>query len=276
MLWRHLRKSNNVVDKRRAAQKIGAVSAAVTALLGWFALGPSLPESVTSYLKDTSQIKSASFAPTEHYQFVQAMLGVSEDLWNKAFKESKKTWVNPKLVLFSQATKSACGNAGFDIGPFYCSGDYTIYIDLDFFALMDKQLKVKGDTAHAYIIFHEVGHHVQTLLGTLPATYAKMQRMKEKDSNALLVRLELQADCLAGVVFNQSKALLEPGDVEEFINAAARIGDDWLQSRSGRVMPDTFTHGTSEQRASWLLHGYKTGNTESCDTSKNILPLKEL
>ena len=282
MLWKHLRRSKNVIDNRGKpslgsgpSKKVvvgGGFGFLMVAALGWLlSANPTLSTSISKYLQE--DIKATTFDPTEHHQFIQAMLGVSEDVWERSFASANKEWEAPLLVLFTKQTGSACGPAGFDVGPFYCPADSTIYMDLDYFNLLSQQLKIKGDTAQAYIVFHEMGHHVQTLLGILPDTYAKMQRVgKGKESNALLVRMELQADCYAGIVFNMNRSLLEPGDVAEFVNAAARIGDDWIQSRSGKVMPDTFAHGTSEQRAAWLLQGYKTGSLKDCDTTANILP----
>lgn len=268
MLWEKLRRSNNVIDKRKSAvKKVGIVATLIASIAGLFIYNnPKLPTYITSNIDDKDKVAQATYTPEEHFQFIRALLAITEDQWKIIFAENNLKWQDSKLILFNTSTASSCGSYNTDIGPFYCSGDLTTYIDLDFFALLSNNLKVIGDASQAYIVFHEVGHHVQNLTGMLPRTFAKMQRETKVNANKLLVRLELQADCYAGIIFNKSKKLLEPGDVAEFINAASRIGDDWIQSRQGQVMPDSFTHGTSEQRAGWLLHGYKYGTIGSCDT----------
>ena len=267
MKWENLERSTNVIDKRKKRNKIIGAIAGLTAIVSTFIYGPNLPEYINSAVKeDNKYTAEAKYTDEIHAEFIKAMLFITEDSWGKIFKSKNLTYKNTNLVLFTDSITSACGHAGFDIGPFYCSGDSTVYMDLDFFDLLSKNLKVIGDASQAYVVFHEVGHHVQNLLHVLPSVYLRMKKYPEKDANNLLVRLELQADCYAGIIFNKSKKILEPGDIAEVVNAASRIGDDWLQSRSGKAMPDTFTHGTSEQRAGWLLHGYKNGTMESCDT----------
>lgn len=270
MKWQNSRRSDNVIDNRKKTSKIGIIGGIVATIIGFvsgiFIYGPKLPNYITSNIDDINQIQAVTYNYEEHLEFIRTMLGITEDKWAEIFKSKKMKWTTPKLILFTDKTKSGCGDADSNIGPFYCSADYTVYLDLDFFKLMEKNLKIPGDAAQAYVIFHEVGHHVQTITGILPRIYSKMAYINEIEANKLSTRLELQADCYAGIIFNKSKSVLEPGDIAETINAAARIGDDWLQSRSGTVMPDTFTHGTSEQRAGWVLYGYKHGNLEDCDT----------
>jgi len=264
--WENLRHSSNVIDRRTKAKNIGIIATIIAAISGLFVYGPKLPTYITDHIIDTNNVKSVDYNFDESREFIEVLLGITEDKWNQIFSSRNLHWISPKLILFTDKTKSACGDADFEVGPFYCSGDKTVYIDLDFFKLINNNLKIVGDTSQAYVVFHEVGHHVQTLFGILPKVQNKMKISSEKDANLLSVRLELQADCYAGIIFNKSSTILEPGDIAEFINAAARIGDDWLQSRSGTIIPDSFTHGTSEQRAGWLLHGYKHGTIEDCNT----------
>jgi predicted metalloprotease len=266
MRWKELRKSENVKDNRIGfslpAFIVGTVVGAI-----YFTTGPKLPETVTKHVTGIDKMAPANFTSEEHPEFIKAVLGSLEDTWRNIFQSKKLFWRDAKLVLFTGTTNSGCGAADSDTGPFYCPADGTVYIDLDFFKMINKNLSIPGDYTQSYVIAHEVGHHVQTLLGTLPKTFAQMQRSgNAAKSNRLLVRLELQADCYAGIWMNQTKYLIEPGDLAEVVNAAARIGDDWLQSRNGRVVPDSFTHGTSAQRAGWLLRGYTSGKVEDCDT----------
>lgn len=267
MKWQNLEKSTNVIDRRKKRNKIIGAIAGIAALISGAIYGPKLPEYINSAVKDDiSQMEKVNYSAEIHSEFIKAMLFITEDQWKTIFRSKNLQYKNAKLVLFTNSTNSSCGLAEFDVGPFYCSADSTIYIDLDYFNLLSKHLNFIGDASQAYIVFHEVGHHVQNLLHVLPAIHLRIRKYSEKDANELLVRLELQADCYAGIMFNKSKQILEPGDVAEMVNGAAKIGDDYLQSRVGKVMPDTFQHGTSEQRAGWLLHGYKHGTMESCDT----------
>ena len=204
-------------------------------------------------------------------QFASQVLAGTEDVWTKVFRE--QGWGEyecPKMVLFSGAVQSACGQATSQTGPFYCSGDQTVYIDLDFFKDMQQQIGASGDFAYAYVIAHEVGHHVQYLRGTLTDAHRRMQQVSEKESNQISVRLELQADFYAGVWAAQDNKMfnsIEPGDVENAINAASKIGDDYLQKQAyGYEMPDSFNHGRSEQRVRWLSKGIKTGDVSYGDT----------
>lgn len=204
-------------------------------------------------------------------EFASQVLAGTEDVWTAEFR--RQGWGEyecPKMVLFSGAVSSGCGNATSQTGPFYCSADQTVYIDLDFFKEMKQQIGADGDFAYAYVIAHEVGHHVQQQLGILSDAHQKMSRMSEKEANKISVRLELQADFLAGVWANLDNKMfnsLEPGDVENAINAASKIGDDYLQKKAyGREIPDSFNHGRSEQRVRWLSKGIQSGNVGLMDT----------
>jgi uncharacterized protein len=203
-------------------------------------------------------------------KFVSRVLADTEDVWGRAFKAFGKTYEEPQLVIFSGATRTACGTGQTAMGPFYCPNDRKVYIDLAFYEQLKRQFNAAGDFAQAYVVAHEVGHHVQTLLGIADKVQELKQSMNEKQANALQVRMELQADCLAGVWANLNEKLrsrLQEGDIEEALNAAQQIGDDMIQRKmTGRVVPDAFTHGSAAQRASWLKKGLATGNIQSCDT----------
>ena len=198
------------------------------------------------------------------------VLGYTEDTWQTIFRERGQTYIEPKLVLFTDAVNSACGYAEAATGPFYCPRDRKVYIDLGFYKQLKYKLNAPGDFAQAYVIAHEVGHHVQTLLGISQQVNSLQRQADRVEANQLSVRLELQADCFAGVWAartQQAKQILEQGDVQEAINAASSIGDDRLQRKSqGYVVPDTFTHGTSAQRVSWFKQGFKTRNIDECNT----------
>ncbi len=202
--------------------------------------------------------------------FVSKTLGSTEDVWGKVFQAGGQTYKQPKLVIFRGSTPTACGAGQAAMGPFYCPADQKVYIDLGFYETMKNKLGAPGDFAQAYVIAHEVGHHVQNVLGISGKVDAMRGRISAKEQNVLSVRLELQADCFAGVWANHAnkeKAILQAGDVEEAMNAAAQIGDDNLQRKSqGQVVPDSFTHGTSAQRQRWFNAGLQSGNMKSCDT----------
>jgi predicted metalloprotease len=204
--------------------------------------------------------------------FVSTVLADTEDVWTQVFKEHNGTYRDPKLVLFRNATPTACGRGESATGPFYCPGDEKVYIDLSFYDLLRTKLGAPGDFAQAYVVAHEVGHHVQKLLGISDKVDAARRSANEARSNALSVRLELQADCFAGVWANraqQTKQIIEAGDIDEALNAATQIGDDTLQRKaSGTIQPETFTHGTSAQRVHWFKQGFDTGQIEQCDTFK--------
>ena len=202
-------------------------------------------------------------------QFVARVLGSTEDAWTGVFQEAGERYRPPTLVLFDDAVQSACGTNTAAVGPFYCPADEKLYIDLTFFRQLDEQFGAPGDFAQAYVVAHEVGHHVQTLLGVSERVSSARQRASEVEANRLSVLQELQADCFAGVWANHAsdRNLLQPGDVEEGLRAAAAIGDDVLQKRAqGRVAPESWTHGSAEQRATWLRRGMSEGTIDACDT----------
>ncbi|WP_070310571.1 neutral zinc metallopeptidase, partial [Janthinobacterium sp. HH107] len=206
----------------------------------------------------------------EMARFVKTVLADTEDTWGALFKAEGGSYVKPKLVLYSGSTPTACGTGQSASGPFYCPGDQKVYLDLDFFNLMQQRFKVSGEFAEAYVIAHEVGHHVQNLMGLSEKVDNARRTASERQANAMSVRLELQADCFAGVwAFhaNQDRKILEQGDVEAALKAATAIGDDALQRQSqGHVVPDSFTHGTSEQRVRWFSKGIESGQIAQCNT----------
>ena len=208
-------------------------------------------------------------ASDEMKQFVATVLAETEETWTGIFQSQGLKYEDPKLVLFSDQIRSACGSASTAAGPFYCPGDHKVYLDTTFFQQLDQQFGASGDFAQAYVIAHEVGHHVQNLTGILPKFNQMRQSMDEVQANEMSMRVELQADCFAGVWghFTDQKGLLEKGDIEEALNAAQQIGDDTLQKRSqGYVVPESFNHGTSAQRMRWFKRGFDSGDTNACDT----------
>jgi uncharacterized protein len=210
-----------------------------------------------------------SGASDEMRDFVATVLADTEDTWTAILNAEGKDYPKPTLTLFSGSVRSACGAASAATGPFYCPGDQNIYIDLDFYNELRTRFGAPGDFAEAYVLAHEVGHHVQNVLGILPAVHAKEAQLGQIGSNALSVRTELQADCFAGIwaKHTEQEGILDPGDIDEALTAAAAVGDDALQKRGqGYVVPDSFTHGTSEQRASWFRRGYEKGTIDGCDT----------
>jgi uncharacterized protein len=211
-------------------------------------------------------------ADDETARFVSQVLASTEDTWHQAFRASGKQYQEPKLVLFSGVTPTACGTGQSAMGPFYCPGDQKVYIDLQFFDELKTRFKAPGEFAQAYVIAHEVGHHVQNLLGIAEQVHRAKQRVGTAEANALSVRMELQADCLAGVWGKHTdtmKSVLEPGDLEAALNAASAIGDDRLQQQmQGRIVPESFTHGSSAQRMRWFKRGFETGDMNQCNTFK--------
>lgn len=286
MLWKKGRRSDNVVDARGeggggGGMRIGGKGLSLTAvvlIVGFGLLTGQDPMQILGQL--TGQMSEQSAAPTQRQappandpqaDFVRSILGDTEDTWQQMFQQSGKQYKDPKLVLFSGQVNSACGYATAATGPFYCPADQQVYLDMSFFREMEQRFAAAGDFAQAYVIAHEIGHHVQTLLGVSDQVQAARQRgQRMEGANGLLVRQELQADCLAGVwAYHAQKRLnwLEPGDVEEALNAANAIGDDRLQQKSqGRVVPDSFTHGTSAQRERWFKAGFAQGQVNQCDT----------
>ena len=211
-------------------------------------------------------------ANDEMTQFVRTVLAETEDVWNGIFQAEGASYEEPVLVLFADQVGSACGHASSASGPFYCPGDRKIYIDLAFFDQLGRQFGASGDFAQAYVLAHEVGHHVQNQTGVLPEFNRRRQSLSEIEANRLSVRVELQADCYAGIWahFTEQRGLLEEGDLEEALYAAEQVGDDTLQRRTqGRVVPESFNHGTSEQRRTWFSRGYESGRLESCDSFNN-------
>jgi uncharacterized protein len=279
MRWQGRRQSDNVEDRRGVSGRglavgggLGGIGVVIAIL--YFLLGGN-PSDVTQNLQvdqpaATGAGETLSAHDKEMGEFVSTVLASIEDVWRARFQELGKTYVEPKLVLFSGQIDSACGYAGASSGPFYCPGDAKVYIDLSFFEDMQRHLGAPGDFALAYVIAHEVGHHVQNLLGINDQVMAMRGRMTEREYNRISVRMELQADFLAGVwahYANQEKNFLEEGDIEEGLNAASAVGDDRIMKQSqGYVVPDAFTHGTSEQRVRWFRKGFQTGDIRQGDT----------
>jgi hypothetical protein len=289
MKWEGNRESDNVEDRRGdggggggggfgfGGRSIGIGTIAI-ALVGSYFLGVS-PMTIINMLSGgggavpvQQEQGPAQRPPASDTQakFVSTVLADTEDTWSELFRAQNAQYIKPKLVLFTGATQTACGTGQSASGPFYCPGDQKVYIDLAFFRLMEQRFKVTGEFAQAYVIAHEVGHHVQHLLGIDQKVAALRQGGNERQANAASVKLELQADCFAGVwAFhaNRSRSILEKGDVEAALTAATAIGDDTLQRQSqGTVVPDSFTHGTSAQRVRWFNKGIETGQFEQCDT----------
>ena len=271
------RESTNVDDRRGKRVVAGAgmgiggiIIAGIIALM----LGKNPVEVIQNMGATQQQTTETNYQPTadeeELATFAKEILAGTEDVWTAEFKKLGREYVPPKLVLFSGSVQSGCGGATSSTGPFYCSADQTVYIDLSFFSSMKKQFGTAGDFAYAYVIAHEVGHHVQYLLGTLNQAHQQMSRVSKTQSNQISVRLELQADFYAGVWANKDNEMfnsLEEGDVDEGLAIAARIGDDYLQKQAqGYAVPESFNHGTSAQRSKWLKKGITTGDVRQGDT----------
>ncbi len=274
------RVSSNVDDRRRLGggkkAGIGIGGLVVAALITWLMGGNPLSVLNNADLGSiiAGQGASSNYEPTAEEdalaQFSSQILAGTEDVWTKEFKKMGLTYEPPRLVLFTGAVQSGCGGASSSTGPFYCSADQCVYIDLSFFTQMKQQLGADGDFAYAYVIAHEVGHHVQYLLGILDQAHQQMSRVNERESNRISVRLELQADFFAGIwAYHDNKMFgsLEDGDIEEGINVASKIGDDYLQKQAqGYAVPESFNHGTSAQRVRWLKKGLTTGDLNIADT----------
>jgi len=277
MLWKGQRQSDNVEDRRGMSgggMAIGGGLGGIVVLVIALLLGADprqLLERSRGVDPSTGTTTSRPTNPQqdELKQFSATVLASTEDVWSDIFRQQGRIYTKPTLVLFTDAVRSACGEAGAAVGPFYCPSDQKLYLDLSFFNELQTRFRAPGDFAQAYVIAHEVGHHVQNLLGTMDKVDAVRGRMSEAEANQLSVRLELQADFLAGVWahYAQQKGILEAGDIEEALGAASAVGDDRLQREGqGYVMPDSFTHGTSEQRIRWFRKGLETGNLREGDT----------
>jgi predicted metalloprotease len=276
MRWQGRQGSSNVEDRRGMrygrAGGIGIGTIVLALIAMYFGQDPSVVLQGVQPSEPTGEQVPYNETPEEAQlrEFISVVLADTEQAWGQIFSAAGQTYEQPKLVLFSGAVESACGFAQAAVGPFYCPGDRKVYIDLSFYQDLQSRFGAPGDFAQAYVVAHEVGHHVQTLLGISERNMAARQRASEAQANALSVRQELQADCFAGIWAHnadRSRQLLEQGDIEEGLNAASAIGDDRLQKQSrGYVAPESFTHGSSEQRVRWFKRGFETGNVNSCDT----------
>jgi len=281
MRWQKGRRSKNVIDRRGAGMGpkiagggIGTIVLILAAL--YFGVDPSfLLEGMQSSSAPSSQSESrpseTDLANDPLADMISVVMADTEDVWSTIFTSLGRRYEEPQLVIFSGATRSACGLGQAAMGPFYCPGDKNAYIDLSFYRDLQNRFKAPGDFAQAYVLAHEVGHHVQNLLGISGEVQRRKQRSGQVEANQLSVRLELQADCFAGVWANRtrqgSNIKLEAGDIEEALNAASAIGDDRLQKQArGTVAPDSFTHGSSAQRMRWFRQGFENGDPDACDT----------
>ena len=278
MRWRTGRRSRNIEDRRRmriprkaAGGGIGIIVVALIAM--YFGVDPTIflnQSGPTSSIGTQTTTRQISPEENQLAEFVSVVLADTEDTWHALFKKMGRNYREPNLVLFTGAVESACGYAQAAMGPFYCPADQKVYIDLSFYQDLKNRHQAPGDFAQAYVIAHEVGHHVQTLLGISEKVHAARRRMSQVEGNRLSVMQELQADCFSGVWAHhaqRARQILEEGDIEEALNAASAIGDDRLQRKSrGYVTPDSFTHGSSKQRVRWFKQGFKTGDVAQCNT----------
>lgn len=277
MRWRGRKQSAHVEDRRggRAGQAFAGGGIGILLLVGvglFLGVDPSMLMQVVQTQQQTAPAPSTENTKLEdeQSQFVAVVLADTEDTWNAVFRKAGRDYREPSLVLFSGSVRSACGFAQAAMGPFYCPADQKVYIDLSFYSDLQNRFRAPGDFAQAYVIAHEVGHHVQTLLGISEQVRRQQAQLSKVEANQLSVRQELQADCLAGIWAHhadRTRALLEEGDIEEGLNAASAIGDDRLQKQSqGYVTPESFTHGSSAQRVKWFKRGYVSGDINACDT----------
>ncbi len=281
MKWREGRRSDNVEDRRGRRVAAGGATlggGAILLLIVFSLLTGEDPSQLAEVLNQANQTGATDSGPSaqgkaaydERADFVSVVLADTEDTWGALLPEVGRRYVPPTLVLFSNAVESACGFNSSAVGPFYCPGDQKVYIDLEFFDELHRRFGAPGDFAQAYVVAHEVGHHVQNLLGLSRQVQDLRARSSETQANALSVRQELQADCYAGVWAyhaNAQRRVLERGDIEEGLNAAVAIGDDRLQRQAGRsVHPESWTHGSSEQRVRWFRRGFETGSLDQCNT----------
>lgn len=281
MRWEGNRESDNVEDRRGSGMpmlgggRIGLGTIAV-ALVGWlvFDINPlTLIDAMSGGSGQVQQVPAHKTpADDQMARFVSVVLADTEDVWQDIFRKQGAQYRDPRLVLFTGATPTACGTGQSAMGPFYCPADQKVYIDLGFYQTMKTRLGAPGDFAQAYVVAHEVGHHVQNLMGISEKVQNLRRRASEKEANALSVRLELQADCFAGVWAyhaQEARKILDNGDLDEALNAASQIGDDTLQRSAGRaVVPDSFTHGSGKQRVRWFKEGFDSGDVRQCNTFK--------
>jgi predicted metalloprotease len=282
MRWGDLRRSGNVEDRRGMGGGggggfrgggLGIGGLIIVGLLAWATgIDPRIIlgglEMVQGQNPGGAQVEGKQGTPTDETgQFVSSVLGSTEDVWTQIFTQNGQSYKQPRLVLFSGATPSACGMGQAAMGPFYCPPDQRVYLDTSFFKEMERRFNAPGDFASAYVVAHEVGHHVQNLMGIMDKVQQERQRVSRSASNELSVRTELQADCFAGVWAHHTKQSLEAGDIEEALQAATAIGDDKIQKQTqGTVVPDSFTHGSSAQRVRWFKTGFESGQVRSCNT----------
>jgi uncharacterized protein len=273
MKWQGRAGSGNIEDRRGIGLGLpvgGGVGGLVLLLLFSALTGRNPVDIISSSSPESSSVGTSGVSDDDpQAKFVSVVLADTEDTWGEVFRQSGSSYDPPTLVLFTDATQSGCGVGQSEMGPFYCPNDQKVYLDLSFFRDLDQRFGAPGDFAQAYVVAHEVGHHVQTLLGLSSRVHAAREQASEREANALSVRMELQADCYAGVWghYAAQRGLLEPGDAEEGLRAAAAIGDDRLQRQAqGRVAPESFTHGSSADRTRWLRRGLDSGNIDACNT----------
>jgi len=278
MQWRGRRESRNVEDRRglttAGAGGMGVVGVLVVLAVGYF-FGIDISPIIGAMDQGQQTGETRELTPEEQEigQFVSVVLADTEEVWTRVLPEQAGVqYVDPTLVMFSGAVQSACGGASAAMGPFYCPNDQKLYLDTDFFTIMQKKMGAGGDFAYAYVVAHEVGHHVQNLLGVLGETMKLRQQVGEADANRISVLTELQADCFAGVWGKNASeqfGTIEDGDIEEALNAASAVGDDTLMQQAGRaVRPESFTHGSAQDRMTWFKHGFDSGQIAQCNTFK--------